>query len=139
MFSKVRVKKGALDYFRKLARQAFPYEIQAYIFGKVISVDIVEITGFAYADRYAKQDRNSVCWYTEDFDKVKDKVESQGDTIIGEIHSHPNFDAVMSPADYEASVTQQFVLCGLCSVNKGRTRIRFWTPTTALHCEIIYT
>lgn len=138
MFSKVRVSKGALDYFRKLARQSAPYEIQAYLVGKVVSVDIVEITSFAYTKKYAIQAENCVAWYAEDFNKLKEKVESEGYRIIGEIHSHPSWDAVMSPTDYDANVTAQLVICGICSINNNRTRVRFWTPTSALPCKIVY-
>ena len=139
MFSKVQIKKGALDYFRKLARQEAPYEIQAYIFGKVVSVDMVKITGFAYTREYGRQDKGAVSWFAEDIEKLKNKIKNNDDTLLGEIHTHPNWDSVMSPADYRANVTQQFVLCGICSVNKNRTRVRFWTPTSSLPCEIIYT
>ena len=139
MFSKVRVNKYQLNYFRKIARQGFPNEVQAYLTGKVLSVDSVEITGFHYTPNYAKQGRGEVAWWAEDFNKVKKEAEEENLTILGEMHSHPNFDAIMSPADYSASITQQFVLCGLCSVNRGHTRVRFWTPTSALTCEIIYT
>jgi proteasome lid subunit RPN8/RPN11 len=140
MFSKVRVCKGALNYFRKLARQTAPLEIQAYLAGKVISINEVEITDFLYTKNYYKQTNNEVSWSTKEYDKVKLTVEDSGLRIIGEIHSHPGWDAVMSPADFSASVTQQLVICGICSINdKNRTRVRFWTPTSALPCTIVYT
>lgn len=139
MFSKVQVRQGALNYFRKLARQEAPYEIEAYMFGKVVSVDVVKITGLAYTKEYGRQERGAVCWFEEDLENLKNKVEKNGDTVLGSLHSHPAWDSVMSPADYRAIVTRQFPLCGICSVNKKRTRVRFWTPTSALPCEIIYT
>lgn len=138
MFSKVLVNENALNYFRKLARQSFPLEIQAFIAGKVISIDQVEITDFLYTDNYAKQTIGEVCWYVDDYNKAKEKIEAKGYTILGEIHSHPNADTLMSPSDYNASVTQQFVISGICSVNKNKTKVRFWTPTSSLACRIIY-
>lgn len=139
MFSKVRVSKRALDYFRKLARKHYPLEFQAYLAGKVNSIDEVEITDFLYTKEFHTQTTTEVCWYNQDFNNLKEKVESQGKRIIGEIHSHPGWDAVMSGMDFEASVTQQLVLCGICSINESKkTRVRFWTPTSALPCRIIY-
>jgi len=138
MFSKVKVNKHALNYFRKLARKASPLEIQAYLAGHIISVDTVEITDFLYTKEYADQSENIVAWTSEEYTKLKDKIEKQGKTIIGDIHSHPNWDAVMSGQDYKAAITQQQVICGICSILKGKTRVRFWTPTSALPCKINY-
>ena len=139
MFSKVRVSKSALDYFRHKARQAAPLEIQAYLAGKVTSVDEVEITDFLYTNEYRKQSTNEVAWSTVEYDRVKEDIEQKGLRIIGDIHTHPGWDGVMSLADFDASVTQQHVICGICSVNNKKTRVRFWTPTSALPCRIIYT
>lgn len=138
MFSRAEVSRHALNYFRKLARHAAPLEIQAYLAGKVISINEVRITDFLYTKQYYTQSTNFVSWFTKDFDILKEKIESEGKTIIGEIHSHPNWDAVMSSVDYDASVTQQFALCGICSVNNNKTRVRFWTPTSSLPCKIVY-
>lgn len=139
MFSKVRVRKGALDYFRKLARESSPLEIQAYLAGIVTSINEVEITDFLYTKEYHTQTIHQVAWRTDEYDRLKDKIESEGKKIIGEIHSHPNWDAVMSPADFDGSVTQQLIICGICSINDKRTRVRFWTPTCSLPCTILYT
>jgi proteasome lid subunit RPN8/RPN11 len=139
MFAKVRVRKGALNYFRKLARQAAPLEIQAYLAGRVRSIDEVEITDFLYTKEYATQTSNEVAWFREDYNKLKEKIEAEGKTIIGDIHSHPDCEALMSDADFKASVIDQFVICGICSVINNKTIVRFWTPTSALPCEKIYT
>ena len=138
LFSKVKVHKGALDYFRKKARQAAPLEIQAYLAGRVISIDTVEIVKFLYTNNYAMQDTNNVQWYADDYNKFKEEIEAEGLRIIGEIHSHPEWDAVMSKADYNANVTQQSIICGICSILGKKTRVRFWTPTSALPCKITY-
>jgi proteasome lid subunit RPN8/RPN11 len=139
MFSRVQIKRSALNHFRKKARSEYPLEIQAYLAGKVISVNEVQITDFLYTKKYYKQSSNEVSWSTSEYDSVKKEVEENGLSIIGEIHTHPGWDAVMSPSDYKANVTQQLVLCGIVSVNNNRTRARFWTPTSSLPCEIIYT
>ena len=138
MFSKVRIRKGALDYFRKLARQSSPKEIQAYLIGNVLSVDRIEVTDFAYTKNYHTQTANEVCWYSEEYLKLKSKIEGKGLRIVGDIHSHPNYDAVMSKVDYEGAVTQGLAVCGIVSVNNNRTLVRFWTIASALPCKIEY-
>jgi proteasome lid subunit RPN8/RPN11 len=138
MFSKVRVRKSALDHFRRLAREAAPFEIEAFFTGRIISVDEVEILNFHYAKNYKIQTNNLVQWSSEDMDALKKKAEDNNLRIIGSIHSHPNWDAVMSPADYRAYITDQLIICGICSVYNRKTRVRFWTPTSALPCKIIY-
>jgi proteasome lid subunit RPN8/RPN11 len=138
VFSKVRVSKGALDYFRRIARQAAPLEIEAFLTGKIISVDEVEILNFHYPKNYKIQTSGMVQWSTEDMDALKEKAEKSNLRIIGSIHSHPNWDAVMSTADYHAYVTDQLIVCGICSVYERKTRVRFWTPTSALPCKITY-
>ena len=138
MFNKVKVKKGALDHFRRLAREAAPKEIQAYLVGKIVSVDSVEITEFAYPKVYHTQAINEVCWYEEEYKVLKNRVEASGERIIGDIHSHPQWDAVMSLNDYKSAITESLAVCGICSIYGKRTRVRFWTPTSALPCSIIY-
>ncbi len=139
MFARVKVKKGALDYFRKLARQSFPYEIQAYLVGKINSINELEIISFAYTKKYSIQTKGEVAWYVSDYNILKEKAESDGYRILGDIHTHPAWDAVLSPDDYKISVLEQQVICGICSVNNKKTRVRFWTPASALPCTVIYT
>lgn len=139
MFSKVRVKKKLLDTFRKKARVAFPLEIQAYLLGFVVSTEEVEITDFVYPRFYHTQTESKVCWYEEEFSSLKERAEREGKRIVADFHSHPTWDSVMSPTDYEGCVTESLLVCGICSIyNKGGTRIRFWTPTSALPCEVTY-
>ena len=138
MFSKIRVRRGALNHFRKLARETYPLEMQAFLAGKIISLDTVEITDFLYTNKYKLQTNNEVSWDDVEYYKVKEKVENEGKRILGDIHTHPDYDPLMSKTDYDSTVTQQFVICGIVSVRKGRTRVMFWTPTSSLHCEIIY-
>src|SRR5579872_6360380 len=104
MIAKVRVSRHKLDYFRKLARNAHPLEIQAYLIGKVISPQLTAIEEFAYTKNYASQTVGEVSWYVADYEKVKRKAEERGLRIVGDIHSHPNWDAVMSKADYQAHI-----------------------------------
>lgn len=139
MFSKVNVSKGALNHFRKKAREAFPLEIQAYLLGRVVSIDEIEITKFLYTKNYAIQTNGSVCWYQEDLDKVRQQSIDTDQLVVGDIHSHPNWDAVMSPSDQSAAIIEGFSICGIVSIIDNKTRVRFWTPNSALPCKIIYT
>jgi len=138
VFSKVKVKRGALNHFRKLAREAFPLEIQAVLVGKIISVNEVEIVKFVYAKEYATQTGGSVQWYQAEFDKVKEQAAKMDLRVVGDIHTHPSWDAVMSKSDYEACITEQLSICGIVSVLKNKTRVRFWVPTSSLQCKIVY-
>lgn len=137
MFSKVIVRKGALDRFRKLARQS-PLEIHAYLLGEIKSPELVEVTSFIYPKEYAIQTTSCVQWTEEEYSKLKQKAERRGLQIVGDCHSHPNWDAVMSRTDYESSIMYGLHVCGIVSVYGAKTRVRFWTPTSALPCEIIH-
>ena len=139
MFRKVKVSRWALNHFRKKAREAYPLEIQAYLLGKVVNIDEVEITKFIYTKDYALQTNGSVCWYQDELDKVRQEAISTEQVLIGDIHSHPAWDSVMSPSDQISAVVENLAICGIVSVNNNRTRIRFWTPNSALPCKIIYT
>lgn len=138
MFSKVKLKKGALNHFRKLARQS-PLEIHAYLVGEVKSPDLVEVESFVYPKAYNVQTTISVQWTAEEYAELKQKTEEKGLRIVGDIHSHPQWDAVMSPQDYEACLLDGLCVCGIVSVYGNKTRVRFWTPTSALPCELLYT
>jgi proteasome lid subunit RPN8/RPN11 len=138
MFSKVKVKKGALDYFRKLARNS-PLEVHAYLLGNVISPELVEATDFVYPKEYDQQTATHVQWTADEYEKLKKRAEQEGKRVVGDIHSHPSWDAVMSPSDYKACLLDGLTICAIVSVYEKKTRVRFWTPTSALPCEMIYT
>lgn len=135
--NKVKLYKGHLDYFRKLARQT-PLEILAYLIGSVKSPMLTVVDSFEYTKAYGKQDAWNVAWTIQEYDRVAKKAEERGKRIIGFIHSHPSWDAVLSSADYEICVTEGSRLCGIVSTDKRKTRVRFWTMESSLPCKIIY-
>jgi proteasome lid subunit RPN8/RPN11 len=137
MFSKVRVKKSSLDYFRKLARGS-KLEVHAYFIGKIVSPEVVEITEFIYPKEYAIQTTGCVQWTNEEFDAVKQRAEYLNLRVVGDIHSHPKWDAVMSPQDYKACLVDGLIICAIVSVHGKKTRVRFWTPTSSLPCTVVY-
>jgi proteasome lid subunit RPN8/RPN11 len=139
MFSRVKVKRGALNHFRRHARQNGNLEVHAYLLGQIISPELVEVYKFVYPKKYNIQTHERVQWTIEEYDELKRYAESKNLKVIGDIHSHPNWDAVMSPSDYRACLVDGLVVCGIVSVYGKKTRVRFWTPTSALPCEITYT
>lgn len=137
MRAKVRVRKAQLDYFRAKARDT-NLEIHAYLIGEVVSPSLTVIDEFAYPKEYETQTESCVRWYQDEYDKVKRSAEERGKRIVGDIHSHPNWDAVMSPTDYRSHIEEGHRVCGLCSTWKRKTRVRFWIAESALPCEIEY-
>jgi proteasome lid subunit RPN8/RPN11 len=136
MFSRVKVRKGALDYFRKLSRQSYPLEIQAFLIGKVNSVDEIEITRFVYPKNYHTQTHCEVCWNDDEFTELKEKVLKNGERIVGDCHTHPDYEPILSSVDYQGFITEGLLVCGVVSVNNNKTRVRFWTASSALPCKI---
>lgn len=142
MKATVRVKKSQLDRFRKLARQT-DKEIQAFLVGRVVSPELTVVEWFAYAKRYAKQSSSEVSWYMEDYEAVKKIAENDNSRIVGDVHSHPEWDSVMSSTDAKSHVQDGHRICGICSVTTGkngkrRTRVRFWIMESALPLDIEY-
>ena len=122
---KVQLTKNHLDVFRRMARES-PLEIQAYLIGEVVSPTLVVIDHFEYTTEYGIQEKNKVAWYRSEHDRVRREAEERGRRIVGNIHSHPNWDAVMSPEDFNACIADGMRICGIVSTDKRNTRPRFW-------------
>lgn len=137
MKNKVRLNKNQLNYFRELARNS-PNEILAYLIGEVINPNLTVIESFEYTPMYAISTPQAVAWSWADYDVIKQKAEERDKRVVGFIHSHPEWDAVLSPADYEIMITNGYRVCGICSTHDRRTRNRFWVMDTALPCAIEY-
>lgn len=134
---KVKLKKGQLDHFRKLARNTHK-EIQAYLIGEVVSPEVTVVHKFVYCTKYAVQTPSHVQWFNEEYEKVKKSAEERGLRVVGDIHSHPKWDAVMSPSDYKAHIEEGHRVSGICSTESRKTRVRFWVAEFSLPCEIVY-
>lgn len=131
----VKVSDNQLRHFRSLARDS-DLEIMAYLIGEVIDGDTVEIHSFEYTKKYGIQKTNAVSWYESEYERVKQKAEKRGRRIIGYIHSHPNWDTVMSSADFDHCVQNGLRICGIVSTNNRKTIVRFWVTDSPLPCSI---
>jgi proteasome lid subunit RPN8/RPN11 len=134
----VRVKKGALDHFRKRAREAFPLEFHAYLLGSIKSIDTIEIVEFCYPKVYQVQTTGEIQWSIEEYAALKEKADREGLTIVADIHSHPKWDAVMSSNDYKGCIIDGLSLCAIVSVYGKKTRVRFWNSTSPLPASIVH-
>jgi proteasome lid subunit RPN8/RPN11 len=137
----VRIKKSQAAYFRAVAlREAKKSgkEIQAYLVGRIVSPTLTVVDEFKYTTKYAVQTTQAVQWYEDDYNVVKQYAEKNGKHVIGDAHSHPNWDAVLSPTDYCAHIQEGFRIAGICSIQNGRTRLRFWIAESALPLKIEY-
>jgi len=137
MKTEVRLKKGALDHFRKLARNS-PNELMALLIGEVVSDKLTVIDSFEYPTEYAESTPSRVVWYQSEQERVQKKAEARGRRVVGFIHSHPQWDAVMSPSDAVVVLYYGYRVCGIVSTQSRKTRTRFWVTDSALPCEIKY-
>lgn len=133
----IRVNEQQLRHFRSKARDS-KFEIMAYLVGQVESADLVVIDYFAYTKEYGTQSPSEVAWTWQEYDRVYKQAEERGRRIVGYIHSHPEWDAVMSPDDHLICLSEGARICGIVSVLGRRTRVRFWIPDSALPCEVEY-
>jgi len=137
----VRVKRSQAAYFRRLAlreARATGKEIQAYLVGHVVSPNLTVIEEFHYPKKYYTQTTGEVSWFADEYNVVKLAAEAKGRRIVGDAHSHNEWDAVLSPVDYRSHIEEGFRIAGICSINKGRTRLRFWVAESALPLKIEY-
>jgi proteasome lid subunit RPN8/RPN11 len=132
----VQIKRNQLNYFRSKARNT-DLEIEALLIGSVVG-GTVTVNSMEYTKSYAEQTTASVQWHDEEYQRVKDKAERLGLDIVGDIHSHPNWDAAPSPSDYKALLAIGHSILGICSTNDRKTRVRFWVANSCLCTSIVY-
>jgi proteasome lid subunit RPN8/RPN11 len=137
MQSVVRVNKWQLDYFRRLAR-ATKLEISALMIGRVINPELTVIDKFVYPKAYHTQTTEEVRWFLDEYEKVRKQAVDEGLSIVGEIHSHPEWDAVLSKDDYKSHIESGSRISAICSILGRRTRVRFWIAESALPCKVEY-
>ncbi len=137
MDTTVHVSKSALDYFRQRARNC-PQEIHAYLIGEVHSPHHISVELIDHAREYAEQSKCRVQPTGEDYRRVKLRAENRGKRIVGDIHSHPDGDPIMSPDDHEAAIIDGMHISGIVGVHGRRTKVLFWLAGSSLPCEVSY-
>lgn len=137
MASMVYISKSQLDYFRRLARDD-QREIMAYLIGHVFGPDYTRVDYVAYTNDYRVQTPGAVDWTVPEYVRVAREAEERGGRIVGFIHSHPEWDSVLSPGDYLKCISEGHHICGVVSVYGRRTRTRMWKMDCALPCEITH-
>ena len=115
MASKVRVKKAALEKFRKLARES-KLEIQAFLLGQIVSPNLVVVEDFVYPKTYGIQEKGKVAWLDDEYHALKLRAAAEGKQIVGDIHSHPAWVPIKSATDHASQIADQLRVCGICSV-----------------------
>jgi proteasome lid subunit RPN8/RPN11 len=141
MQSTVRVKKTQAAYFRKLAlaeAKKSGREIQAYMVGHVVSPTLTVVDEFHYPKKYATQTTQAVKWYQDEYEAVEKSALARDKRVVGDAHSHPFWDAVLSPTDYQSCIKEGYRIAAICSIQNGRTRLRFWIVESALPLKIEY-
>jgi proteasome lid subunit RPN8/RPN11 len=137
----VRVRKTQADYFRRIALREVRKsgrEVQAYLIGQVVSPNLTVIDEFRFPKKYAVQTTGEVQWFADEYEVVQRAAEASGKRIVGDAHSHPAWDSVLSPSDYKAHIKEGHRIAGICSVQNGRTRLRFWVVESALPLSVEY-
>ena len=134
----VRVRRSQAKTFRRKAREAYPLEMQVYLSGHVVSPQLVVVDKFWYTTDYFRQTESEVQWTEAEYDRVLKAAEVSGKRIVGDAHSHPDWDAVLSPTDYQSHIKEGHRVAGICSIQNGRTRLRFWIAESALPLHIEY-
>ena len=112
MQSTVRVKKTQAAYFRKLAlaeAKKSGKEIQAYLVGHS---GVAATRGDATRSttrRSTPTRRHAVFAGTTMTTKASRRLaEAAGKHVIGDAHSHPEWDAVLSPTDYVSHIQEGY-------------------------------
>ena len=137
----VRVNRNQAAYFRRLAlaeAKKSGKEVQAYLIGHVVSPTLTVVEEFCYTRKYALQTTGEVQWFNDDYEVVKKRAADTSKRIVGDAHSHPDWDAVLSPTDYRSHIEEGYRIAGICSIQNGRTRLRFWVAESALPLKIEY-
>jgi proteasome lid subunit RPN8/RPN11 len=132
----VSINRNELDYFRTRARNSHN-EIHAYLIGSV-SKNRITVDGIVHSHDLDLQTPSTVQPSEYDYQQAKAVGEYLNRKIIGDIHSHPNSDPEMSDADHKAAIEDELTVCGIVSVRKRRTKVRFWLVNSSLSCDIDY-
>ncbi len=137
MSPKIKIKRGAEAYFRKQALHSSTEEM-AYLIGEVVSPTLVRVDYWRYPDEFKIKDRGHVQATQPAEDRIKGWAETHKRMIVGTVHSHPDWEAVLSPDDHRGHIEQCHRISGVCAVRNNRTRVLYWVAESSLPCEVEY-
>jgi proteasome lid subunit RPN8/RPN11 len=132
----IRLKKSQLNRFRKKARDE-ENEILAYLVGTVDSPHRVTVRRFVYPE-LVDQSPTEVCADEDSWKTIREKAEAENFSVIGTIHSHPNWWPVQSQTDHASQIKDGHRISGVCAVMNRHTKVYFWLAESSLPCKTKY-
>jgi proteasome lid subunit RPN8/RPN11 len=132
----IRLKESQLKRFRQKALDE-ENEILAYLVGSVDSPHRVTVRRFMYPE-LVDQSPTEVCAAEESWKAIREKAEAENLSVIGTIHSHPNWWPVQSQSDHTSQIKDGHRISGVCAVMSRRTKVYFWVVDSSLPCQTKY-
>jgi len=132
----VRLKRHHLDYFRRKCIRSLDEEY-AMLLGYRISPSLVEVHRWIYPELATKTPGN-IETVRGAVETVHARAREWGMVVIGDIHSHPDDDTVMSHCDFQDHRRHNHCVTGILSVNKNQTRLAFWEKDSPLPASVQY-
>ena len=128
--------KNQLDYFRRKARST-NNEIYACLVGKHCGGSSTTVYSIEYpplelsAPSIVKTDPQGL-------EEIESDAMSQGLSIVGNIHSHPNAVTRLSPHDHKHLFVDKEKIVGVVGIVGRRTFVDFWRQDSSLPCTVEY-
>lgn len=133
---RIEINKKALDRFKKHAARVYPKEAYGILLGKKLANH-----RYVICDIHVPAVREAHYNYViPDYDEIDSIVDSNPIACLGDIHSHPQDGAVVSPGDYKDWDTKDCRIKGILSIRKRlsykTTELYFWQKRSA--CPVPY-
>lgn len=133
---KIEISKKALERFKKYASRKYPNETFAILLGRKLADDIYSIREI----HVPKIKESTYQYVIPDYDDVNRIIKEHELDYFGEIHSHPQFGAIVSREDYKYWDKSLTPIIGILSIRKRQsyktTELFFWQKNSA--CPIQY-
>lgn len=136
---RVSINKKALRGFKALAKQFYPHEAWGALFGSDIEATegrVIEVQEIWVPDDLAENvGRGRVYWQDHWWGDVQEHAEETGLSLVGDIHSHPDFFAELHPSATDLlNCRWDGIMAILGVMASGRSRIQVWGPMTPVVC-----
>jgi proteasome lid subunit RPN8/RPN11 len=136
--NKIRVDKHQLEYFKRVARKNDPKEILAFLIGKVVSPTLTVVEQFIYIQHYLKQTSEALEWSYDEYERAAKIATEKGLSIVGSIHSHPNYWPILSETDHKDHIVTQNRITGIYAFMGKKGKVCFWVVDSALPLKVQY-